>query len=180
MNEDIQQIIDELLREHEDEIEILSLSLIKGAIIKKEVDTMKKKVIFSSVIIVTLVLTTLGVIKYIDFNKTWAVESFNLNDNDFPLKEEKAIRIAERYTEGYLRTKFSSGVDESPWDPVPGIKWSNDEHEDIDVVQDEGNYFKIEFRHRGDFCKQLFINIEKESGNILKKESGDSGSKACE
>jgi hypothetical protein len=135
---------------------------------------MKKNLILSSII---LVVAVASIIWFQIANKSWAVESLKINQDDLPLSEEQALAIANRHVEGRLNTYLPN--QDSPWDTPPGIKWSDAPHEEIDVVTDHGDYFAVEFRHRGDFCDQKFVHVEKETGHVINVKNDYSDHEAC-
>lgn len=135
---------------------------------------MKKTLILSSIILVVVIAS---IIWYQGSNKSWALESLKIDQDDLPLSEGHALAIADRHVEGRLNTYLPN--QDSPWDTTPGVKWNDAPQEEIDIVTDQGDYFVVEFRHRGDFCDQKFVHVEKATGHVIKVKNGYSDHEAC-
>ncbi|RPF53936.1 hypothetical protein [Aquisalibacillus elongatus] len=135
---------------------------------------MKKTLILASIILVVVVAS---IVWFQSSNKSWAFESLKINQDDLPLSEEHAQAIANRHVEGRINTYLPN--QDSAWNTVSGIKWSDYPDEEIDNVTDQGDYFVVEFRHRGDFCDQKVVYVEKETGHVIKVKNGYSDHEAC-
>ncbi|WP_349409919.1 hypothetical protein [Pseudalkalibacillus sp. SCS-8] len=138
----------------------------------------KRTKLVSAIIIGIIVISAIYGINH--FSKTWPANVLKLQESDFPLDEKDAIRVADKSIEGFFNHHFTRSVDDSPWDPISEIKTA--EGEDvitIQVAQDMGDHYRIEFRHRGYICRQLFIKVSKENGHILDKSKGTSDSAFC-
>ncbi|MCP3028525.1 hypothetical protein [Halobacillus sp. A5] len=107
----------------------------------------------------------------LEHSKTWPIQYLDYRP---PLNEEQAVQTATKSAEGYL-PQYLPGNNAAPWDVTQGIRSADGEIvEEIEIVIDQGDSYQVEFRHQGDFCRQLFIEVDKTSGHILNKARGTS------